>query len=206
MKHNLDSVVTTILFSLLGLSGCVTVPKWLPASALDSNESKSSLGLPKSEDVFANPVTPLLQRSGGLALSPEGVLYFANHKKLGTIGKYELGKTKEPETFIDLSEWISASGDRDLRVEGLRLDEDNRLLVAEAGTGKLLRISPDARKLEILADSYDGYRSLPRSRIWPLDRMGICTLVHLIQGRSIVSGPMLVMLAYSTRILFGWRD
>jgi sugar lactone lactonase YvrE len=116
------------------------------------------MGLPKSEDVFANPVTPLLQRSGGLALSPEGVLYFANHKKLGTIGKYELGKTKEPETFIDLSEWISASGDRDLRVEGLRLDEDNRLLVAEAGTGKLLRISPDARKLEILADSYDGYR------------------------------------------------
>lgn len=158
MKHNLDSVVTTILFSLLGLSGCVTVPKWLPTSALDSNESRSSLGLPKSEDVFANPVTPLLQRSGGLALSPEGVLYFANHKKLGTIGKYELGKTKEPETFIDLSEWISASGDRDLRVEGLRLDEDNRLLVAEAGTGKLLRISPDARKLEILADSYDGYR------------------------------------------------
>ena len=160
MKHNLDSVVTTILFSLLGLSGCVTVPKGVPASAspIDLNESRSSLGLPKNEDVVANPVTPLLQRSGGLALSPEGVLYFANHKKLGTIGKYELGKTKEPETFIDLSEWISASGDRDLRVEGLRLDKNNRLLVAEAGTGKLLRISPDARKLEILADSYDGYR------------------------------------------------
>ena len=158
LKHKLDSVVTTILFSLCGFSGCVTVPKEVPPPVSDSNVSSLSNDLPKSDEVVAHSVTPLLEQTGGLALSAKGVLYFANHKKLGTIGKYELGKSKEPETFIDLSEWISASGDRDLRVEGLRIDGENRLLVAEAGTGKLLRISPDARKLEILADSYDGYR------------------------------------------------
>ena len=92
-----------------------------------------------------------------LALSADG-LYFGNHRKSGVIGKYALGKNKEPENFIDLTEWISATGDVDLRVEGLRLDDENRLLIAEAGTGKLLRVSPDARKLEVLADSYDGYR------------------------------------------------
>ena len=158
LKHKKDGVVTIILTTLMGLSGCVIVPKPVPPPASDSNVSSISNDLPKRDEVVAHPVTPLLEQTGGLALSANGVLYFANHKKLGTIGKYELGKSKEPETFIDLSEWISASGDRDLRVEGLRLDGENRLLVAEAGTGKLLRISPDARKLEILADSYDGYR------------------------------------------------
>lgn len=157
LKNKLDSVFATILISLYGFSGCVTVSPVKPPE--DSNpEPVALIGLPESEEVVAEAVTPLLEQTGGLALSAEGVLYFANHKKLGTIGKYELGKTKLPETFIDLSEWISASGDRDLRVEGLRLDEQNRLLVAEAGTGKLLRVSPDARKLEVLADSYDGYR------------------------------------------------
>ena len=38
------------------------------------------------------------------------------------------------------------------------VDDEGRLLVADGGTVKLLRISPTAHKLEILADSYDGYR------------------------------------------------
>ena len=130
----------------------------VPLQPFDSNQSKSSYDLPKRNEVIAQPVTPLLQRSGGLAFSEEGILFFANHGKSGTIGKYRLGQKSEPETFIDLSEWISSSDDQDLRVEGLRIDAEGRLLIAEAGTGKLLRFSPDARKLEILADSYDGYR------------------------------------------------
>ena len=64
---------------------------------------------------------------GGLAFSEEGILFFANHGKSGTIGKYRLGQKSEPETFIDLSEWISSSDDQDLRVEGLRIDAEGRL-------------------------------------------------------------------------------
>ena len=41
---------------------------------------------------------------------------------------------------------------------GLEIDSKNRLLVVDAGTGKLLRISSEANKLEVLVDSYDGYR------------------------------------------------
>lgn len=158
LKHKLDSVVTTILFSLCGFSGCVTLEKEVPLPPLDSNESEIIYDLPQRDEVIAQPVTPLLQRSGGLAFSEQGTLFFANHEKSGTIGKYQLGQESKPETFIDLSEWISSSGDQDLRVEGLRIDAKGRLLIAEAGTGKLIRVSPDARKLEILADSYDGYR------------------------------------------------
>lgn len=158
MKHGLDSVVTTILLTLCGFSGCVTVPKKQTPVIQDSNETIILNDLPQRDEVVAQAVTPLLQRSGGLAFSEQGTLFFANHKKSGTIGRYELGEESEPETFIDLSEWISSSGDRDLRVEGLRIDGRGRILIAEAGTGKLLRVSPDARKLEVLADSYDGYR------------------------------------------------
>ena len=136
----------------------MTLEKEVPLPPLDSNESEIIYDLPQRDEVIAQPVTPLLQRSGGLAFSEQGTLFFANHEKSGTIGKYQLGQESKPETFIDLSEWISSSGDQDLRVEGLRIDAKGRLLIAEAGTGKLIRVSPDARKLEILADSYDGYR------------------------------------------------
>ena len=156
LKHKKDGVVTIILTSLLGLSGCVLVSPNNPPA--ESNETARLSDLPVREDVTSEPVTPQLEQSGGLAISAEGILYFANHKKSGAIGKYKLGNKKEPETFIDLNDWISSPDDRDIRVEGLRIDEDERLLIAEAGTGKLLRVSPDARKLEVLADSYDGYR------------------------------------------------
>ena len=156
LKHKKDIVVTIILTTLLGLLGCVSVPKNKPST--ESNGTARLSDLPVREDVSPEPVTPKLEQSGGLAISTEGILYFANHKKSGAIGKYEIGKEKEPETFIDLTDWISSPDDRDIRVEGLRIDEEERLLIAEAGTGKLLRVSPDARKLEVLADSYDGYR------------------------------------------------
>ena len=156
LKHQKEIVVTIILTALLGLSGCVSVPKSKPST--ESNETARLVDLPDREEVSPEPVTPKLEQSGGLAISTEGILYFANHKKSGAIGKYEIGNEKEPETFIDLTDWISSPDDRDIRVEGLRIDEEERLLIAEAGTGKLLRVSPDARKLEVLADSYDGYR------------------------------------------------
>ena len=59
---------------------------------------------------------------------------------------------------MDLSEWISPFNQVEPKAEGLRVDHLGRILIAEAGTGKLLRVTPDARKLEVLADSYDGYR------------------------------------------------
>ncbi len=114
--------------------------------------------LPPAENVIAEGLISPLKHSGGLAFSTEAELFFANYEKEGCIGKFKIDSDDPPEVFIDLSEWVSATGNSVVRAEGLRVDKENRLLVADAGTGKLLRISPSAHKLEVLADSYDGYR------------------------------------------------
>ena len=60
--------------------------------------------------------------------------------------------------FIDLKEWLKWEEGTDLIIDDLWVDFEGRLILAESTTGKILRISKDARKLENLADSYDGYR------------------------------------------------
>jgi sugar lactone lactonase YvrE len=114
--------------------------------------------LPSNEDVSREVVVSPLNQSGGIAFSRNGELFFANFEKEGVIGKLALDLNNTKQVFIDLTEWVSPVGEFSSRAEGLRFDNEGRLLVADAGTGKLLRISPTAHKLEILADSYDGYR------------------------------------------------
>ena len=114
--------------------------------------------LPSNEGVSRDVVVSPLNQSGGIAFSRNGELYFANFEKEGVIGKLALDLNNTKQVFIDLTEWVSPVGEFSSRAEGLRFDNEGRLLVADAGTGKLLRISPTAHKLEILADSYDGYR------------------------------------------------
>ena len=114
--------------------------------------------LPPATKVIPESVISPVEQSGGLTFSAEGDLFFANFEKEGRIGRFKIGSKQIPEVFIDLTEWVSSIGDFSVRAEGLRVDTQGRLLVADAGTGKLLRISPSAHKLEVLADSYDGYR------------------------------------------------
>lgn len=114
--------------------------------------------LPPATKVIPESVISPVEQSGGLAFSAEGDLFFANFEKEGRIGRFKIGSKQIPQVFIDLTEWVSPIGDFSVRAEGLRVDTQGRLLVADAGTGKLLRISPSAHKLEVLADSYDGYR------------------------------------------------
>ena len=154
LKHRLDWYVTNIFLLLLGGIGCVQVsPKVANQISLGNG---STLPLPTL--VTLESVAPTLIESGGLAFSETGDLFLANFVKEGQIGRYQSGLNKKPEVFIDLEEWISPVGDFMPRAEGIRVDKESRVLVADAGTGKLLRISPSAHKLEVLADSYDGYR------------------------------------------------
>jgi sugar lactone lactonase YvrE len=137
-----------------GVSSCVQVST-KPAKRFPLGDGTN---LPPSENVIVEGLISPLKHSGGLAFSTEAELFFANYEKEGCIGKFKIDSDDPPEVFIDLSEWVSATGNSVVRAEGLRVDKENRLLVADAGTGKLLRISPSAHKLEVLADSYDGYR------------------------------------------------
>lgn len=154
LKHRLDCFVTVFFLSLLGGVGCVMVPKVKIVQPLVSDGDV----LPSNEGVSREVVVSPLNQSGGIAFSRNGELFFANFEKEGVIGKLALDLNNTKQVFIDLTEWVSPVGEFSSRAEGLRFDNEGRLLVADAGTGKLLRISPTAHKLEILADSYDGYR------------------------------------------------
>tara|TARA_Y100000588_G_C14237512_1_gene917988 strand:+ start:953 stop:1771 length:819 start_codon:yes stop_codon:yes gene_type:complete len=111
----------------------------------------------KPDQVELVPVIPNLNQSGGLTFSTNGILYFANYMQAGTIGMYQVNQSQLPETFIDLTQWMTSYGDRTPRANGMRIDGQGRLVVAEVGTGKVIRISPGAEKLEVLADSFDGF-------------------------------------------------
>ena len=143
------SYLTTSLAILFGSIGCVR-PTDRPVITQNPPSTQTEKVASFGE------ILPF--HSSGFVLSPNGEMYFTNFQKAGRIGKLKLGGKDQAEVFIDLSEWLSPVGGRKPKAEGLRLDDQGRLLIAESGTGKLLRISPDARKLEVLADSYDGYR------------------------------------------------
>lgn len=112
--------------------------------------------LPSPARIEALPILPKLEFTGGLAFSTDGILYFANYLHPGTIGSYVVGKSENPETFITLTDWMTSYGDRIPRAHGMRIDLEGHLVAAEVGTGKVIRISPEAEKIEVLADSYDG--------------------------------------------------
>jgi sugar lactone lactonase YvrE len=172
LKHAL-----LILFLVLGiylLGGCSTVSK-SPKNTTSSPRGETFPLLPP-ENVELSPVIANLDRSGGLTFSTDGILYFANHLQSGTIGMYQVDRSQSAETFIDLTQWMTSYGDRTPRAHGMRIDRQGRLVVAEAGTGKVIRISPEAEtdllqhtdpseasvvrragKLEVLADSFDGF-------------------------------------------------
>ena len=130
----------------------------MPQKPIKPASPKNEEILPSADEVRPETVISPLEHSSGLAFSAESDLFFSNYEKEGRIGKYKVGLQQAPEVFIDLADWVSPVGEFTVRAEGLIVDDEGRLLVADAGTGKLLRISPTAHKLEVLADSYDGYR------------------------------------------------
>jgi len=104
------------------------------------------------EEITQIPGTPRI------AFSQDAKVYATHSKKEGRVEIFNLDSPGQRKRFIDLSEWMSPSNGKAPVVSDIKVDGQKRLILAEKGTGKLLRISPNARKLEVLADSYDGYQ------------------------------------------------
>jgi sugar lactone lactonase YvrE len=104
------------------------------------------------EEITQIPGTPRI------AFSQDAKVYATHSKKEGRVEIFNLDSPGQRKLFIDLSEWMSPSNGKTPVVSDIKVDGQKRLILAEKGTGKLLRISPNARKLEVLADSYDGYQ------------------------------------------------
>ena len=139
------------LLCLHFFSGCIFVSK-------NSKQSLEQVFQKQREKKLKQYINSHLSKAANIAFSKNGLVYFTELGAEETVKKMRLDLFSEPETFVSLPEWISPVDNTEPRAEGLRIDINGRVLIAESGTGKLLRMTPDARKLEVLADSYDGYR------------------------------------------------
>ena len=106
-------------------------------------------------------VTPQLYATGfafaeGPALDDAGNLFVVNYRVEGTIGKIAVDGTAS--VFCDLVELAPAKGEKEPRANGLKIDGEGRLLVADSGAGRLLRISADGKKAEVLAERFKEIR------------------------------------------------
>jgi len=108
----------------------------------------------------SHSVKPELYATGfafaeGPALGSEGNLFVVNYRHKGTIGR--ITPDGEASIWCDLNELAPTEG-RDAQANGLKIDGEGRLIVADAGGGRVLRISSDAKQSEVLADRCEGVR------------------------------------------------
>jgi len=141
-----------LLIALFLLLGCWNAVK---QEARKTEPTKASLALqlpePKSEQKF-------LLKGASFSISRRGLIYFVDLSDPSIVLKGDLKSADLISPFLDLKEWLKWEEGTDLIIDDLWVDFEGRLILAESTTGKILRISTDARKLENLADSYDGYR------------------------------------------------
>lgn len=137
---------------ILSLSGCLRFSKPKHQKQLDLVKFEQPRNL--EEDIGQD----FLVIGRQFSISKDGTLYFVDFKDHSVVRKFAPSKDEVGEKFIDLKEWLNEDEHNDFQIDDLWIDPLGRLILAESTTGKILRISPDARKMENLADSYDGYR------------------------------------------------
>jgi sugar lactone lactonase YvrE len=110
-----------------------------------------------------NSVEPELYATGfefaeGPALNPvTGDLFVVNYRENGTIGRIKAAPDGTAGILCDLREAEPLDG-RQSRANGLKIDGEGRLIVADIGVGRILRISADGKSAEVLADRCEGKR------------------------------------------------
>ncbi len=121
----------------------------------------------------SHSVEPQLYATGfafaeGPALDRDGNLFVVNYRTKGTIGRIAPDGTAS--IWCDLSEQATPDG-RKSQANGLKIDSSGRLIVADAGGGRVLRVSADGKQIEVLADRCDGVRFQSVNDL-ALDRQG----------------------------------
>ncbi len=111
--------------------------------------------LPPSHSVDPELAATGLAFAAGPALNGAGDLFVANYRELGTIGRITADGTAS--ILADLHTLVPMNG-RIPQANGLKLDSVGRLLVADVGGGRLLRVSPCGSQLEVLAERAEGKR------------------------------------------------
>lgn len=124
--------------------------------------------LPPSHSVQPELVATGFAFAAGPALNAAGDLFVANYRELGTIGR--LAPDGTASIWSDLRKLAPLEA-RIPQVTGLKLDSEGRLIAADFGGGRLLRVAADGAKVEVLAERSEGKRFDNVSDV-ALDRQG----------------------------------
>lgn len=143
-------------------------------------------GLPPTHSVEPQRYATGFTFAEGPALNSAGDLFVVNYRVPGTIGRIGPLPDGAAGIFCDLRQAEPLEG-RQPRANGLKIDSEGRLVVADSGAGRLLRISADGEKVEVLADRCGGKRFNSINDV-ALDRAGniYCT----DPGGSSVKNPI----------------
>src|SRR5262245_61724193 len=126
--HPLTAILIVLCLSVGVLTGLAQQPPKLPAKIV---------AYPVVADI-AFPEAPTFDRHGNL--------YFVNYVRHGTIGK------KTPDGTVSIWVDLSTMGGT---ANGLKADQHDNVIVADAKGKRLLRISPN-RDISTLADQFQG--------------------------------------------------
>ncbi|MDO4557625.1 MAG: SMP-30/gluconolactonase/LRE family protein [Planctomycetia bacterium] len=110
-------------------------------------------GLPPSHSVTPEFVVDGFDFAEGPAFDRDGNLYVVNYEGFGKIGR--ITPDGHASVFCDLQEIAPVEG-KISRANGLKVDREGRILAADCGAARLLRIAADGKSAEILADSCDA--------------------------------------------------
>jgi sugar lactone lactonase YvrE len=132
--------------SWIALAGFLVSP--VPARAADGE-------LPPSHTLTPELVATGFAFAEGPAFDVQGNLYVVNYRELGTIGR--ITPDGSASIWCDLKKASPVEG-RKVQANGLKIDSESRLIAADAGGGRILRISSDGQQVEVLADRCDGVR------------------------------------------------
>lgn len=138
-------------------------PAWRWVAALlvfGPGPSSPARAAPPAELPPSHSVRPELYATGfefaeGPVLDAEGNLFAVNYRGNGNIGRIAPDGTAG--VFCDLRVIAPVEG-RQPQANGLKIDSQGRLVAADSGAGRLLRIAADGKKVEVLADRYEGKR------------------------------------------------
>lgn len=105
-------------------------------------------------------VKPVLYATGfefaeGPAFDSLGNLFVVNYRGNGNIGR--ITPAGQAGIWCDLRKLAPCEG-REPQANGLKVNNEDHVIAADSGAGRLLKISPDGKQVEVLAERFEGTR------------------------------------------------
>jgi gluconolactonase len=127
---------------------------WITALAA-VGRSQDHADLPDPASVTAQLYATGFEYAGGLTIDDAGNLYVVNYRGNGNIGR--ITADGAASVLCELGKLLPVE-QRQSRANGLRIDGEGRLIAADLGAGRLLRIAADGSEGSVLADRWQRVR------------------------------------------------